>query len=142
MNDLDKTLQTYLLDKAPKMPADIQKLIVQYGPYLVLIGTVMGAVSLLNAFGTLGVATPFMMMGGYKAGMLYQLSLLFFGASVVLSALSLPGLFKKTKQGWQYAWYNGLLTAVMSIVTLNIFGLIIGSGIGFYILYQIKHHYK
>ena len=34
------------------MPADIQKLIVQYGPYLVLIGTVFfSAVGLMSAFG-------------------------------------------------------------------------------------------
>jgi len=142
MNDLDKTLQTYFLDKAPKMPADIQKLIVQYGPYLVLIGTVFSAFGLLSAFGLMAVSTPFMMMGGYHAGSFYQINVLFGIASVVLSALALPGLFKKTKQGWQYSFYNTILGAVMNAVTFNLIGLVIGAGIGFYILYQIKHHYK
>lgn len=142
MNDLDKTLQTYFLDKAPKMPADIQLLIVQYGPYLVLIGTVVSAFAVLSALGIMAATSPFMMMGGYPTGPMYQLSLVFGIASVALSALSLPGLFKKTKQGWQYSFYNTILGVVKNVVTFNIIGLIIGALIGFYILYQIKHHYK
>lgn len=142
MNDLDKTLQTYFLDKAPKMPADIQKLIVQYGPYLVLIGTVFSAVGLMSAFGLMAVSAPFMMMGGYHAGPLYQMNMVFSIATVILSALSIPGLFKKTMQGWKYSFYNTILGVIMNAVTFNIIGLIIGAGIGFYILYQIKHHYK
>ncbi len=141
MNELDKNLQTYFLDKAPKMPDDIQKLIVQYGPYLVLIGTVISALGLLTAFGIMRSASPFMVMTGYYSGPMYQLNMIFAVASVVLSALSLPGLFKRSKQGWMYSFYNTILGAVMNVITLNIVGLIIGTGIGFYILYQIKHHY-
>lgn len=142
MNDLDKTLQTYFLDKAPKMPTDIQKLIVQYGPYLVLVGTVISAFGILSAFGLLSYTSTFKMMPGMYLGPMYQLYSVFSAITVVLSALALPGLFKKAKQGWQYMFYNTLLGTLMSIITFNIAGLIIGSGLGFYVLYQIKSHYK
>ena len=142
MNDLNKTLQTYFLDKAPTMPADIQKLIVQYGPYLILVGTVISAVGLLSAFGFMSSVSPYRgMMAAYGGGA-YQLYLIMGIASVTLSAIALPGLFKRSMQGWTYMFYNTILGSIMNIVTLNFIGLIIGSGLGFYILYQVKSHYK
>lgn len=142
MNDLNKTLQTYFLDKAPKMPADIQKLIVQYGPYLILIGTVISAVGLLSAFGVMSYVSPLRSMTGAYAGGMYQVYMIMSVITVVLNALALPGLFKRSMQGWTYMFYNTIVGTVLSIITMNIFGLIIGSGLGFYVLYQVKNHYK
>lgn len=64
------------------------------------------------------------------------------GFMLVLEGLAIPGLMKKSKQGWTYMFYATLVGVVLNIVQLNIAGLIIGSGIGLYLLYQVKHQYK
>ena len=142
MEQLDKTLQTYFLDKAPKLPADIQKLIVQYGPFLVLIGVVFSVVGIVASFGFMSIGNPMRMFAGAYVGFMYQVYLLFSIVAAVLSALALPGLFNKRVMGWKYMWYNTILGVVANAITLNLAGLIIGGGLGFYILYQIKNHYK
>ena len=142
MKDLEKTLQTYFLDKAPKMPADIQKLFVNYGPYLVLIGTVLSALGLISAFGIFSWSNPWSMMPGAYGGSRYQLALAYGVASTVLNALALSGLFKKQMIGWRYLYYNVLLGAIYNAVTFNFIGLVIGTGLGLYIMFQIRNHYK
>ena len=82
------------------------------------------------------------MFAGAYVGFMYQVYLLFSIVAAVLSALALPGLFNKKVMGWKYMWYNTILGVVANAITLNLAGLIIGGGLGFYILYQIKNHYK
>ena len=145
MKDLENILEKYFLTKAPKMPKDIQTLIVQYGPYILVLGVVMGAVSLLSMFGiTASIMNP---LRGYwgpgsSLGAWYQLYMAFTVIVLVLQALALPGLFQKSMTGWKYVWYAALVSLVQYVVTMNIAGIIIGSGLTFYILYQIRNHYK
>jgi len=144
LKQLDSTLETYFVKKAPKLPVDIQNLIVTYGPYLLIVGVVLGAVGLLSAFGLSMAFLPYARMSGYMH-MYSQTSTLYLvimGFMLVLEGLAIPGLMKKSKQGWTYMFYATLVGVVLNIVQLNIAGLIIGSGIGLYLLYQVKHQYK
>ena len=63
-------------------------------------------------------------------------------ASMVLMAIALPGLFKRQLSAWKLMFYAVLVTAVYDLVTFSLGGLIIGTGISLYILYQIKSFYK
>jgi hypothetical protein len=143
MKELEKVLEKYFLTKAPKLPADIQKLIVQYGPYVLAVLLVLSIMSLLSMFGfNAMVYNPLRMLAGPTLGMWYQVYLVFTVIVVVLQALALPGLFKRSMTGWRYMFYAALVSLVQNIITMNIAGLIVGSGLTFYLMYQIRHHYK
>jgi len=62
--------------------------------------------------------------------------------SVVLEFLAVPGLFKKTRQGWNFVYYSALVSVLYSLVSFNLGGLIIGALISFYILFQVRTYYK
>lgn len=142
MKDLDKVLEKYFLTKAPKMPADIVNLIVQYGPYVLAILLVLSAVSLLSVFGLSSVVmNPLRMFAGPMFGAWYQLYLVFTLVILVLQGLSIPGLMKKSMTGWRYMYYAALVSLVQNLVTMNVVGLIIGSALSFYILFQIRSKY-
>ena len=144
LKQLDSTLEKYFVKKAPKLPVDIQNLIVTYGPYLLMVGVALGAVGVLSALGMSMAFMPFARMNGYMSAYSQSstLYLIFTGVILVLEGLAIPGLLKKSMQGWTYLFYATLVGAVKSIVQFNIAGLIIGSGIGLYLIYQIKSHYK
>lgn len=142
MNDLDKTFEKYFLTKAPKIPADIQNLFVQYGPYVLAVTTAISILGFLSAFGITTMTLGFGSMMGSRLGVTYQISMLLSVAMTVLTALALPGLFKKSMAGWRYVYFATLLGLVQNIILFNIAGLIIGTGLGLWILFQIRHHYK
>ena len=142
MKDLEKTLEKYFLDKAPALPEDLQRLIVQYGPYVLLVFVIIAGINLISLFGyKSSVLNPFGFLGGYNVGGWYQLYLVTTAIILVLEALALPGLFHRKMQGWRYMYYAALVALVQSIITFNIAAVIVGSGLTFYILYQIKKHY-
>ena len=143
MKELDKVLTKYFRDKAPKLPEDLQKLIVQYGPYVLLLFLIVAGLNLLAAFGfTSLVFNPLTAFASSAVGSMYQIYLIFSVIIIVLQALALPGLFNRSIAGWNYIFYAALVGLVQNVVSFNIAGLIVGSGLSFYILYQIKHHYK
>jgi hypothetical protein len=144
MNDIEKTLEKYFLTKAPKLPVDIQKLLVQYGPYVLAVTTVISIIGLLSAFGitTMGLGIGSVMGMRMGLGAMYQVYLILSLATVVLTALALPGLFKKSMAGWRYMYYATIVGLVQNIVMTNIAGIIIGTGLGLWILFQIRHHYN
>jgi hypothetical protein len=142
LSSLEKTLSTYFHDKAPKMPQDIQELIVQYGPWLMLVMLILSVPSIFGILGFGAMISPYSSLAFKTAGPIY---LVIWALSIVilaLDALALPGLFKREMRSWRFIFYSTLIAAVQDIISLNILGLIIGSAIGFYILFQIKHNYR
>jgi hypothetical protein len=71
----------------------------------------------------------------------YTIAMLILGVSVLLEALSLPGLFKRTRQGWRYAFYATLVSVVGSLIGFDVIGAIVSAVVGFYILFQIRSYY-
>jgi ribosome-associated toxin RatA of RatAB toxin-antitoxin module len=61
---------------------------------------------------------------------------------LALEAIALPGLFKRTMQGWNFMFYSQLVSIIGGILSYNIVGTLIGAVIGLYILYQVKNKYK
>lgn len=143
MKELESTLEKYFLDKAPKLPDDLQNLIVQYGPFVLLIFVIIAGLNLVSLFGfSAAILNPLRAFAGPTLGGWYQIYLVFTAAILILEVLALPGLMNKKMSGWKYMYFAALVALVQSIVTFNIAGLIVGSGLTFYILYQIKHHYN
>ena len=141
LSKLESTLEEYLVKKAPyQLPADVKEGIVKFGPWIILILTLLSLPLLIGAFALTTLSAPFMMMAGQSTyGIIPALVL---GVSVVFNFIALPGLFNRTKQGWKYAYYSELLSILSSILYGNIFSAILGIIIGLYILFQVKPLYK
>ncbi len=137
-------LDLYLVKKAPfQLPANVKEFIVKFGPWITLVLMLLALPIILVALGLSAVLLP--MVGaaaGVNTGIMATVSLLFAIAALVLEAIALPGLFKRSKVGWNFVFYSVLVTAVGDLITFEIFGLIISTLISLYILFQIRSYYK
>ncbi|MFA9288938.1 MAG: hypothetical protein ACEQSA_03600 [Weeksellaceae bacterium] len=142
LTTLDKTLTEYLVDKAPALPTNIKELIVKLTPWLTLIFLILALPALLFLFGLGSFLTPLAFLGGAGEGTAYIITMVFSLIVVILEAMAIPGLFNRTRTGWMYLFYATLIGGVQNIVTFNIGGLIIGTLLSLYLLYQVKTYYK
>lgn len=147
LGKLEVTLEEYLVKKAPAIPKEWKEVIVKFGPYLAIIGVVMGVPGVLALLGAGTVLAPLGLVGGMMAGRPflgfgYLVSVVFLGVMVVLEALAIPGLFSRSKKAWTFLYWSALVGIVQNIVTFNIGGIVIGGLISMYFLFQVKEYYK
>lgn len=140
MDQLNSTLDLYLVKKAPGIPARWQEVLVKYLPWITLIFLVLSLPAVLALFGISALVAPLAVAGGYGGS--YTIAVIFLAVSLVLEGLAIPGLFKRSIQGWNMLFYSALVGAIYSLLTMNIFSLIVGTLLWLYILFQIKSHYK
>jgi hypothetical protein len=145
LGGLEATLNVYFGQKAPAMPPNVKELLVKAAPWITLFILVITLPAVLIALGLGALAAPlaFLIGPGYgiSNGVTYTIAMLILGVSVLLEALSLPGLFKRTRQGWRYAFYATLVSVVGSLIGLDFIGAIVSAVVGFYILFQIRSYY-
>ncbi len=144
MDNLSKTLEVYLVKKAPALPKNMKGLIVDFAPWIEIIGVIatIPGITALWGFNAMMYGTPY---GGYMAarsGFNFTLPAIFLIVAFVLMLLSIPGLFKRSKMGWNYAYYSVLVNAIYSLLTMQLLGMVVGSGISLYLLFQVKSYYK
>ncbi|MCL5091529.1 MAG: chromate transporter [Patescibacteria group bacterium] len=141
--ELEKMLDEYLVKKAPfTLPDRWREVIVKFAPYVNLILIILALPALLALFGLGSVMAPFSYLGGLHVGFAYTLGLVVAAVAVVLNALAIPGLFKRSKQGWNYLYYATLVGVIDNVVHFNVGSLIIGSLLSLYILFQVRGYYK
>ena len=141
-NQLDSTLELYLVKKAPALPVGAKEAIVKYGPYITVVMMVMLLPVLLGVLGLSAFLMPFSYMGGLRYGLGFSFSTIFSLVVLVMQGLALPALFKRQISGWKFMYYVALIQAVQNLLRFDLGGLIIGSAISLYILFQIKSYYK
>jgi hypothetical protein len=141
--------------KAPALPKKWTDLIVNYAPWLALLGGVlglifgiMGLLASLSLFGLVAAVAP---LGVYGAtyGPQYIFAVVV-GALIllvtgVLSLLAYPSLKARKEKGWNLMFYVLVLGIVSSIASLNVFSIVMSlvvALIEYYILYQVKSYYK
>lgn len=140
---IDALGELYLVKKAPfQLPANVKEMFVKYGPYVAAVLLVLSIPGLLAAFGIGVVASPFSYLSGVKFGLTYNISLITGAISIILSFMSLPGLFKRQLSGWRLSWYASLVSQIGSLVSFQLLSVIIGLLISMYFLYQLKSYYK
>lgn len=142
---LDETLDLYFGKKAPALPTNVKEIIVKVAPWLAVVLVILfllGLPALLAVFGIGAMFAPVGMMGGVNYGATYIISLVLMIVTVVLEALAIPGLFKRTKAGWNFLFYSTLVGIISNVLSLNISGIILGVLIPLYFLYQVKSYYK
>ncbi len=140
--DLEKLLEEYLLKKAPALPEGAKEAIVKFGPWITLILMILAAPVLLAALGIGTFLSPFAFMGGLNAGFGYMAGLVFTVVVIVLELIALPGLFKREMRSWRIMYYVTLLNAAQNAISLNLGGLIIGTLLSMYVLFQVREYYK
>ena len=159
---LEKSLNEVFGEKAPKLPEGGKKFLVEYGPYLVLVGAIFSAFgawrlwnaarsvnSLVNwanelskAYGGETVATSHFTVWVW-------LGIAFMLVNAVLYFMAYNPLKARLKKGWDYIFYAALLSVAYSVVNLFIDGrgfggFLIGlicSAVGFWLLFQIRSAY-
>lgn len=142
LSQIESQLDLYLVDKAPSIPKQWKEILVKIAPWLIAIGVIFSLPAILAIFGFAAVFSPFAYMGGLRYGAGFSISWIFLLIALVLNILALPGLFKRAKQGWYFLYYGALVSAVQNLVTFNLGGLIIGTLLSLYILFQLKEYYK
>ncbi len=144
---LESNLDLYLGQKAPQIPKEWKEFLVKVAPYLAIIGVVIGIPAVLALFGISAFVVPIGTFGGMMSGQPflgvgYIISVIFLAGVIILEALSISPLFKRNKTGWNYMYYATLLGAIQNLISFNIGGLIIGTLLSLYILFQVRELYK
>lgn len=144
LSGLEQTLELYFGKKAPELPKGVKDFLVSVAPWVTLISVV---ISLPAVLALIGISSFVMPMSSYMAypvatGTMWMVSSAVLVVTIVLEALAIPGLFKRTKQGWNLVFYSSLVSIVFSIISLNLVGGIIGALISFYILFQLRSYYR
>ena len=140
---LENLLDEYLVKKTPfTLPDGWRKAIVKFAPWFSLILMIVALPALLALFGLGAIFTPLSYLGGLQTGINYTFGLVIAAVTVVLNGMAIPGLFKRTRQGWNFVFYATLVGVIENAIHFNIGGLIIGSLLSLYILFQVKGYYK
>lgn len=142
LDQLDVLLEQYLVKKAPSLPEGFKNIVVDFGPWISLVLGVMLLPVVLTVFGLGTMFGAAGMMFGARFGAAYMFGAVVTLVQTVLQFLAIPGLMKKQVSGWKYAFYGVLVGMAASLVRFDLGGLIIGGGLGLYVLYQVKSYYK
>jgi len=160
-DQLEMKLDTIFEKNAPKLPANAKKMIADWAPWVALV---VGALSLLSAYWLWQAANAInayvslanqitAAYGGTSATsnmtLWVWLALLVLVVEGLLYLLAFPGLKARKKSGWNYLYWGALLNiayAIVSLFTVNgvggFIGALIGSAIGFWLLFQIRSQYS
>jgi len=140
--ELENKLAEVFTKKLPALPENFKETIVKYGPYLALIGIIFSLSALLPLFGIGAAIAPLAVLSGVNNGFSFIFPLIIGIAMIILEAIAIPGLFKRQMKAWKLMFYISLIGGISSLLELDLGGLIIGLGISWYILFQIKNYYK
>jgi hypothetical protein len=139
MKQLEKALAD-LFAKAPNLPASLKRVLVALAPWLNLIALLVTLPAILVLIGLGGVSMPFMAMGGYAT--MYGIGLVFTIGLAILHLLAAKPLFSRSMAGWTYLFYAVLWSGLHNLVRYDFVGFVIGTGIGLYVMFQIRSSYR
>ena len=138
---LEGILEEYLVRKAPfALPTGLKEFIVKVAPYIAVLGIILALPLILLALGLSNFIYSFGSYA-YRAGWYYP-TLILTAATIVLEAMAIPGLFKRSLKAWRLVFYATLAQLVNSLISGGILGALVGALISLYILFQVKSYYK
>lgn len=139
-----------LVNKVPPLPLNWTTKMANWLYYLVIIGIILDGLALLMML--------FMLLGGFGAmmaelvmvggvfgpllGILVLTAGLFIVLMLILQLKALPLIRAKQRQGWLYLYYTVLVMIVGMFISFNFVGAVFWGGVCFYILFNIKQHFK
>lgn len=141
VNQLEVKLEEIFVKKLWTLPKKVKEIIVIIVPYssiIIMIAIIPMVLFLLG----LSLFTPVAFLGGLQIGFNYLILVLLGLVSGILAISIVPGLFKRQIKAWRVLFWITLINAVFEVLKMDLSGLIIGTGISWYILFQIKEYYK
>lgn len=96
---LEKTLDLYFGKKAPALPNGVKEFLVNIAPWLTLIVVVISLPAVLALVGISSFVMPMAYFVAPLGGPWLMLSSVVLVVTIILEALAIPGLFKRSKQG-------------------------------------------
>lgn len=166
LQPLEKNLNDLFVKKAPPLPAAGKKALVEYLPWINLVlgllelfgvyglwhwahladnlsnGLINYANSVSSAYGGPAISATRMSLGLW-------LGLILLGVQALMYIAAFPGTRERRKSGWNLLFYALLLNIVYGVIIMftsyggfgNLIGAVIGSGLGLYLLFQIRSSY-
>jgi hypothetical protein len=134
-------MQAFFNKNIPSLPQKGVDLIVKIAPYLAVISVIAGVPALM-ALLQLGKYSTIYRMAGVGLGWTYQLTNILLVIQLVLTALSIQGLFAKKLSAWKLMYYSAWISALSGLFSGGLISMLIGGFISFYILFQVKSSYK
>lgn len=141
VGDLEIKLEEIFVGKLWALPKKAKEVIVMIAPYLSLISLVALIPMVLALLG-LSFFTPVAFLGGLTMGFGYTLSVVLALVGSILAVSVIPGLFKRQIKAWRILFWVSLINALGKLLSMELGGLIIGTAISWYILFQVKEYYK
>lgn len=147
LGQLEETLEVYLVKKTPfSIPENWKEIIVQFAPYLTILGIIVSVPAVLAVLGLGALVSPFTAFLGpryaFSYGFNYILSMIVLGVVIVLEILAVPGLFKREQKAWRFLFYASLVGIVSGVLGGGFISALISALISWYVLFQVKEYYK
>ena len=140
IKSLQSFLQLYLVDKSPiTLPEGLKEFLVKAAPIFAIIGVIVSLPVILAAVGLSFITLPIDAIA--RTGFTYYFNIIYALVAFVFELILIPELFKRTKKAWTIMFYFTLVNAILSLISFNLGGLIIGSLISFYFLFQLRDKY-
>ena len=163
LKNLEKQLEG-VFKAAPKLPKDSKESLAKIWPILALVfgilqllaaGLLWGLIGNINRYLDTANTISLYYIGAPTAYTAADKTWIYVGIAVllvdaVILLMAYPHLVKRARRGWDLLFIGSLVNVAYSIVSLFIadrgissflFGLI-GSAVGFYLLFQVKPLYK
>lgn len=137
-----ETLIDGYVKKAPSLPDNVKEILVKLAPYFTILGIVLSVPAVLALIGISAVVTPLVMYTGTGWGFRSVVSIIVIILMLVLEIMAVPGLFARKRTAWNLLFYISLINVVSTLLSMNVFGLIIGTAIEWYFLFQVRDRYK
>ena len=144
LNKLEIMLDLYLVKKAPALPKGAKDFIVKFSPWIIIVLAIFAVPAVFTLFGltTMMSANPYGAAFAASLGPTYYLRIILLVVVIALELIALPGLFAIKKSGWNLVFYASLVSALSSLIDMNLGSFIIGTLISLYLLFQVRSYYK
>jgi hypothetical protein len=127
-----------LFKSAPKFPPGIVDFLVSFAPYLALIGGVLGVLSVLTFFSLGNIIYTF------KPSFVTLFYLPIIGSIIsgIMLIAAYPDLKEKKLFGWKLVFWAVNVSILISLLSLNLLGALLGAVVSWYILSEVKGKYS
>ncbi len=146
LSGLENTLNDYLGKKAPQLPKNVKTTLVEFMPWLALIGGILSILAGLSIFGLGTAMTGVAMFAGPTVAAeflsVFTLSLVVLIVSGVLNLMAFGPLKAKKARGWKLLFYAELIWIVSHLLSYQFGNAVLGGLIGLYFLFQVREYYK
>lgn len=137
---LEKELEPVFLQKFPPFSESVKEFLVQYGPYFILVLSILGVLGILTA---LGVGSAAIGLGAVSAGLglTFYVGIAMGTITLIMYLMAFTPLRARKRAGWNLLYYALLIGLLSSLLQLHILGAVVGGVIGFWVLFQIREKY-